>query len=35
MILKDIYEECPIYKSKSITLRQTNMEDAHELLNSN
>lgn len=28
-----IYEECPIYKSKLITLRQTKMEDAEELLN--
>jgi [ribosomal protein S5]-alanine N-acetyltransferase len=29
---KDIYEECPMYKKKLITLRQTNMEDAQELL---
>lgn len=32
MILKDIYEECPIYQSKFISLRQTNREDAQELL---
>jgi len=31
-MMKDIYEECPIYKNKRITLRQTNMEDAEELL---
>jgi hypothetical protein len=30
--MKDIYEECPIYKNKLITLRQTNMEDAQALL---
>jgi hypothetical protein len=30
--MKNIYEECPIYKNKLITLRQTNMEDAQELL---
>lgn len=30
--MKDIYEECPIYRKKFITLRQTNMEDAQELL---
>ncbi len=30
--MKDIYEECPVYKKKLITLRQTNMEDAQELL---
>jgi [ribosomal protein S5]-alanine N-acetyltransferase len=30
--MKDIYEECPIYKKKLITLRQTNMEDVQELL---
>jgi [ribosomal protein S5]-alanine N-acetyltransferase len=30
--MKDIYEECPIYEKKLITLRRTNMEDAHELL---
>lgn len=30
--MKDIYEECPIYKKKLIMLRQTNMEDAKELL---
>ncbi|HYF82996.1 MAG TPA: GNAT family N-acetyltransferase [Clostridia bacterium] len=32
MIMKDIYEECPMYIKKLITLRQTNMEDAQELL---
>ncbi len=31
--MKNIYEECTIYKNKFITLRQTNMEDAEELLN--
>lgn len=31
-MMKDIYEECPIYKKGLITLRQTNMEDAEELL---
>lgn len=30
--MKDIYEECPTYKNKLITLRQTNLEDAEELL---
>ena len=30
--MKDIYEECPMYKKKFITLRQTNMGDAQELL---
>lgn len=30
--MKDIYEECPIYKTKLITLRQTNAEDVEELL---
>lgn len=30
--MKDIYEECPIYKKKLIMLRQTNMEDSKELL---
>lgn len=30
--MESIYEECPIYKTKLITLRQTNMEDAQELL---
>ena len=30
--MKDIYEECSIYKNKLITLRQTKMEDAQELL---
>lgn len=31
-MIKDIYEECPIYKNKIITLAQTKMEDAEELL---
>lgn len=30
--MKDIYEECPIYSKKLITLRQTIIEDAEELL---
>ncbi|MVX67359.1 GNAT family N-acetyltransferase [Clostridium chromiireducens] len=30
--MKDIYEECPIYTKDLITLRQTTMEDAEELL---
>lgn len=30
--MKDIYEECPIYKKKLITIRQTNMDDAQELI---
>lgn len=30
--MKDIYAECPIYKKKLITLRQTNMEDTQDLL---
>lgn len=30
--MKDIYEECPIYSKKLITLRQTIIEDADELL---
>jgi hypothetical protein len=30
--MKDIYEECPIYKNKLITLRQTKVEDVRELL---
>ncbi|MFT8315595.1 MAG: N-acetyltransferase [Clostridium sp.] len=30
--MKDIYKECPIYKNKLITLRQTNMDDVQELL---
>lgn len=29
--MKDIYEVCPVYKKKLITLRQTNLEDAEEL----
>lgn len=28
----NIYEKCPIYKNKLITLRQTNMKDADDLL---
>lgn len=31
-MMKDIYEECPMYKKKLITLRQTTIEDAQELL---
>jgi hypothetical protein len=31
-IIKDVYETCPIYRSMLITLRQTNMEDANDLL---
>lgn len=30
--MKDIFEECPVYKKKLITLRQTNIEDAEDLL---
>ncbi|MDF2700402.1 MAG: hypothetical protein K0Q49_1960, partial [Haloplasmataceae bacterium] len=30
--MKDIYDECPVYKKELITLRQTNIEDAEELL---
>lgn len=30
--MKDIYVECPTYKKNMITLRQTNMDDAEELL---
>jgi hypothetical protein len=30
--MKDVYEECPTYKKKLITLRQTNINDAQELL---
>jgi ribosomal-protein-alanine N-acetyltransferase len=32
VMMKDIYEECPIYIKKLITLRQTNIEDTKELL---
>jgi len=32
VMIKNIYEECPVYKKRLITLRQTNMEDAGELL---
>jgi ribosomal-protein-alanine N-acetyltransferase len=31
-MIKDIYEKCPVYKNKLITLRQTNIEDAQNLL---
>ncbi len=31
-MVKDIYEECPIYKKKLITLRQTSIEDAEDLI---
>ena len=31
-MIKDIYEECPMYKKKLITLRQTDVKDAQELL---
>lgn len=31
-MIKDIYEECPTYKKKIITLRQTKIEDFQELL---
>ncbi|WP_026884726.1 GNAT family N-acetyltransferase [Clostridium akagii] len=30
--MRNIYEECPIYKNNIITLRQTMMDDAEELL---
>lgn len=30
--MKDIYDECPIYKENTIILRQTNMDDAESLL---
>lgn len=30
--MKNVYEECPVYKRKNITLRQTNIEDAEDLL---
>lgn len=29
---KNIYEECPIYQTESVTLKQTTMEDAGDLL---
>ncbi|ERI89641.1 hypothetical protein HMPREF1982_04506 [Clostridiales bacterium oral taxon 876 str. F0540] len=32
IIVTNIYEKCPTYKGKIITLRQTSMEDAEELL---
>jgi hypothetical protein len=31
-MMKDIYEECPIYNTKLLTLKQTNLEDLKELL---
>lgn len=31
-MIKDIYDECPMYKKNMITLRQTKMDDAEELL---
>ena len=31
-MIQDIYENCPIYKKGLITLRQTTLEDAEELL---
>jgi [ribosomal protein S5]-alanine N-acetyltransferase len=31
--MKNVYEECPVYKKERITLRQTNNDDAEELLN--
>jgi hypothetical protein len=31
--MKDIYQECPLYKNNHITLRQTHISDAPELLN--
>jgi len=30
--MKDIYQECPVYKSELVTLRQTNIEDVEDLL---
>lgn len=30
--MKDVYEECPIYKKQLITLRQTKHEDTNDLL---
>lgn len=30
--MKDIYEECPVYRKSLVTLRQTRMEDAEDLL---
>ena len=32
IMMRDIYEECPMYNTKLITLRQVNMSDAEELL---
>ena len=32
MVIKDIYEECPTYKNRLVTLRQTNAGDAGGLL---
>jgi ribosomal-protein-alanine N-acetyltransferase len=31
-MMRDIYEECPTYKNKLVTLNQTNLEDTEELL---
>lgn len=31
-MIKDVYDECPFYKKKLITLKQTTLEDAEELL---
>lgn len=31
VMIKNIYEECPVYEKRLITLRQTNIEDAEEL----
>lgn len=31
VMIKNIYEECPMYQKKFISLRQTNIEDAEEL----
>ena len=30
--MKDIYEECPVYRKSLVTLSQTRMEDAEDLL---
>jgi hypothetical protein len=32
VMMKDIFKECPTYKKELITLRQTNIDDAQELL---
>jgi len=31
VMIKNIYEECPMYEKKLITLRQAKMEDAEEI----